>query len=152
MRVLLADGGVLPSTSRCCRWLYCGVGCLLGARRALQLRVGALQYPLKSRKIHVAAGKNHAVVGSVPALGEAACVFAAVALHLAFRAQNVVAQGVSGKENILEFIEYQLCRRVFVALDFIAHHEALLLDLGLRVLAVEHDVEQHVDGPRQMFA
>ena len=43
-------------------------------------------------------------------------------------------------------------RRVVVALYLVAHHLDLLLNLGLRVCAVQHYVREQVDGARQVLA
>ena len=53
---------------------------------------------------------------------------------------------VSAEYGILEFIEYQFCRRVVVALNLVAYHLNLLVYLRLRIRAVEHDVGEQVDG------
>ena len=55
------------------------------------------------------------------------------------------------KENILEFIVDQLGGRVIVALNLVADHLHLLVDLVLGIGAVEDDVRQQVDGLGEVF-
>ena len=85
------------------------------------------------------------------AAGEAARIVAGVAAQLTGRAQDIMPQGMAGKQQVFYLVVDQLGRRVLVALDLVAHHLALLLDLMLRVLAMEHDVAQHVDRPHHVL-
>ena len=56
------------------------------------------------------------------------------------------------EENILEFIVYQFGGRVVVALYLVADDLNLLVNLCLRVLAMEYDVGQQVYGTVQVVA
>jgi len=84
--------------------------------------------------------------------GEATAVGRGEATHVVAAAQDVVAQGMTLEEQVLELVEDKFGWRVLVALDLVAHHLALLLQLMLRILTAEHDVAEHVDGLSQMLA
>ena len=50
------------------------------------------------------------------------------------------------EENILEFVIDKFCWRIVITLDFIADDLHFLVNLLLRILAVEDDIRQYVDG------
>ena len=66
------------------------------------------------------------------------------------RTEDIVPQGMSGEDGILEIVEDELCRRVVVALYLVAYHFHLLVYLRLRIGAAEHDVGEEVYGTREM--
>ena len=61
-----------------------------------------------------------------------------------------MTKGMAFEENVLEIVVDKLGGRVLVALYLVAHHLALFLHLILRILAMEHDVLQHIEGTAQV--
>ena len=96
------------------------------------------------------ADKQHAVLRAIPSAGEAQGILLGEAADAVGRAEDVVAQRVTLEEQVLELVVDELGGRVLVALNLVAHHLALLLDLCLRKLTVEDNVAEHVERPPHM--
>lgn len=56
------------------------------------------------------------------------------------------------EEQVLELVENQLGRCIFVAFYLITHHFALFLHLLFWILAAEHDVAKHIDCLTEVLA
>ena len=101
----------------------------------------SLDQPLE---IHVSIDEEYGIVGTVVTLDESEGIGGGVLSQLLRLAEDVMAEGVACKEDILELIIDQFGRRVVITLDLITDHLYFLVDLVLRILAMEYNVSQHV--------
>ena len=102
-------------------------------------------------EVYVSAHEEHRVLGSVIAPCEPECVLRGVSLQHIFAAEDIVAEGMSGKDGTLEIVVDEFGRRVVVAFNLVAYHLHLLVYLVLGICAEEDDVRQEIHGAREML-
>ena len=102
-------------------------------------------------RLHIAQHIKHHPVGMIKAPGEAMQV-AGTELPKRFGiAQNVASEGMRREDKALELVVDELRRLVLIALYLVDDHFHLAVHLFLRIGALHSDVEQEVDGPRNML-
>ena len=84
--------------------------------------------------------------------GEVQCIGCAISAELLGFAQDVSPQWMSGEQHLLEIVEDEFLRRVFVALYLIDDDLYFLVHLVLGEGAVEHDVREQFGSPFEVFA
>ena len=94
----------------------------------------------KAVETDIARGEEHGVVGAVELASEAQRVVRRVLPEALRLAQDVVSEGMAVEYHVLELVVNKLRRRVVVALYLVAHHLDFLVQLGLRIGAVQHYV------------
>ena len=87
----------------------------------------------------------------VEAGSECSGILTAELLQLPGIAQNVASQGMPSEYQVLEIIEDELGRIVFVGLYLVDNHLCLLLYLALRKGGVEYNIRQKFEGTAEML-
>lgn len=82
---------------------------------------------------------------------ECSGILTAEQLQLPGIAQNVASQGMPSEYQVLEIIEDELGRVVFVGLYLVDNHLCLLLYLALRKGGVEYNIHQKFEGTAEML-
>ena len=67
-------------------------------------------------------------------------------------AQDIMPQGMTLKQQILEVVEDQLRRTVFIRTDLIPDHIRLFGNLHLRKRRMKYQIDQQVEGTLEMLA
>ena len=115
-------------------------------RHVAAVRRQMLQTPAEPFEVDVTIDKEHHLFWSVITTNKSQGIGSSIGTQLCCIAKDVMAQGMTFEEQVLELVIDQFGWRVVVTLDFIADHFYLLVDLMLRILAMEHDVSKHIDS------
>ena len=108
---------------------------------------GLLEQSDKTAETDVAIGKEHGILGTVEAAREAQSVVRCIFAQALRPAQDVVSERMSAEYGVLKLVINQFGRRVVVTFNLVAYHLNLLVNLCLRIRAVEHHVGKQVDSP-----
>ena len=99
---------------------------------------------------HIAINKEHRVVRTIVAPGEALGVGRGVSTQLVGLSQYVMPQGMTLEDDVLKLVKNQFGRRVVVTLYLVTDHLHLTLYFVLRVGTVKDDVSQQVDSQSEV--
>ena len=102
-------------------------------------------------ELHISLHEEHHVVRSVIAGSEPQSVLTLEGAEQVGLAEDVSSERMIGKEQFLEVVEYQFRRAVLVTLDFVDDDLHLLVNLVLRIGAVENDVREQLYGSWEVF-
>ena len=95
-------------------------------------------------EVDVAIGKEHGIAWLIESLRKCLCGLTLVCAQLFGITQNVMPERMPLEDNVLKKVVYQFGRRVVVALYLVAYHFNLLVNLSLRILAMEDDIREQI--------
>ena len=104
-----------------------------------------------AREGYIAIDEEDGVGRTVVATSEAEAALSGEAAQRAGIAQDIMTQGMVGKEGALEVIEDELGGVVAVAVNLLEYDAALLVNLVLGKGAVEDDVGEQLEGTRKVL-
>ena len=104
-----------------------------------------------SREGDVAIDKQDSIGGAVVATGKVETTACSEAAQRAGIAQDIMSEGMIGKEGALKVIKDELGRVVAIAVYFLEYDTALLVNLMLREGAVKNDVGKELQGSCKIF-
>ena len=110
-----------------------------------------LQVLAESLEVDIPIDEEHHLLWSVVTTYKPQGIGSSVGTQLRGITKDVMAQGMTFEQQVLELVIDQFGRRVVVALDFIADHFYFFVDLMLRILAMKHDVGKHIDSLGEVF-